>query len=169
MMKYLLRNILFVTVLALFWTCSGGYSFTGGSVGDAKTIRVQYFPNRAEVVNPSLSTFFAESLKDRFLQQSSLTVTNAVPDLDFEGEITDYRITPQAFQGNETAALNRLTITVKVKFTNHKDESKNFESSFSRYADYSSTESLTSVESQLVEEITNQLTEDIFNRALVNW
>jgi len=166
--KKLKHIVLFLTSLALA-ACSGGYSFTGGSVGEAKTLRVSYFPNRAAVVNPSLSNQFSEALKDRFLQQSSLKLSNDAADLEFEGHITNYRITPQAIQGNETAALNRLTISVNVKFINRIDETKNFESSFSRFSDYSSTESLTSVENQLVDDILEQLTEDIFNRALVNW
>ncbi len=168
-MRINLKHIVLILISLTLAACSGGYSFTGGSVGEAKTLRVGYFPNRAAVVNPSLSNQFAEALKDRFLQQSSLKLSNDVADLEFDGQITAYRITPQAIQGNETAALNRLTITVNVKFVNRIDESKNFESSFSRFADYSSTESLTSVENQLVDEILEQITEDIFNRALVNW
>jgi hypothetical protein len=168
-LKINIKHIVFVFASLILAACSGGYSFTGGSVGEAKTLRVGHFPNRAAVVNPSLSNQFAEALKGRFLQQTSLNLSNDVADLEFEGQITNYRITPQAIQGNETAALNRLTITVSVKFVNRIDESKNFESSFSRFSDYSSTESLSSVEDQLVEEILEQITEDIFNRALVNW
>lgn len=168
-MKKILTYSLMFVMLAFLTACSGGYSFTGGDVGSAKTIRVAYFPNRASVVNPSLSSQFSEALKDRFVQQTSLSVSNGNADLEFEGEIVDYKVTPQAYQGNETAALNRLTISVKVKFTNRIDESKSFESNFSRFSDYSSTESLTSVEDQLVEDILDQITEDIFNRALVNW
>lgn len=169
-MKCLLKYSAYLLLILSIFACkSGGYSFTGGSPGDAKTIRVNHFPNRADVVNPSLSNTFTEALKDRFVQQTSLSVTNGNADLEFEGEITAYRVTPQAFQGNETAALNRLTITVKVKFTNRTDETKNFESSFSRFADFSSTKSLSSVEDELVDEILEQITEDIFNKALVNW
>ncbi len=162
--------MVYLCLVLLVVSCkSGGYSFTGGSVGNAKTIRVHHFPNRADIVNPTLSNNFTEALKDRFVQQTSLSLTNGNADMEFKGEIVGYRVSPQAFQGNETAALNRLTISVKVVFVNRTDESKNFESSFSRFADFSSTESLTSVENQLVETILEQLTEDIFNKALVNW
>jgi len=164
-----IRHIIIIFTSLVLSACSGGYSFTGGSVGEAKTLRVGHFPNRAAVVNPSLSNQFAEALKDRFLQQTNLNLSNDVADLEFEGQITGYRVSPQSIQGDETAALNRLTISVNVKFVNRKDESKSFESSFSRFSDYSSTESLTSVEDQLVDEILEQITEDIFNRALVNW
>jgi len=89
--------------------------------------------------------------------------------MEFEGEITSYRITPQAIQGNQTAAVNRLTVSVKVKFINRTDESQNFETSFSAYSEYESSKSLTSVESDLIDEIVEKLTEDIFNKAVVNW
>lgn len=169
-MKSLIKNIFYIVLIVISTSCvSGGYSFTGASIGEAKTIRVKHFPNRAPVVNPGLSSIFVEALKDKFVQQSDLEITNGNADLEFEGEITNYRVTPQAFQGNETAALNRLTISVKVKFTNRTNEDQNFESNFSRFSEYSSSESLTSVESELIEDIVNQLTEDIFNKAVVNW
>ena len=95
--------------------------------------------------------------------------TNSVGDISFEGYISDYNSQPTAIQGNEQAALNRLTITVKVKFINTKDEKQNFESSFSRYADYDSKQNLSTVENQLISEICNQLVDDIFNKAMINW
>jgi len=162
--------IMVAAMLVVFASCKGGYSFTGASISpDVKTIQISYFPNRASNVNPSLSSTFTEALKDRFLSQTSLTIVNLQGDLTIEGEITDYRVTPQAYQGNETAALNRLTINVRVKFTNTKDPSKSYDTQFSRYADFESSKNLASVESQLITEIVDQLTEDIFNKAVVNW
>ncbi|MGC9331233.1 MAG: LptE family protein [Bacteroidales bacterium] len=166
---YSVYVISFVVILVLSGCLSGGYSFTGASIGEAKTIRVKHFPNRAPVVQPTLSNTFTEALKDRFVQQTNLNMVNQMADMEFEGEITDYKITPQAYQGNETAALNRLTITVKVKFVNRTDETQNFEQTFSEFADYSSSKSLTSVETVLIEEIVDKLTESIFNKAVVNW
>ena len=90
-------------------------------------------------------------------------------DLRFEGSITGYSVTSVAIQGNETAALNRLTITVKVKFTNTKDDKLDYESSFSRYTDYESSQNLASIEDGLIAEINDQLTQDIFNKAVSNW
>jgi hypothetical protein len=155
--------------LLLYGCVSGGYSFTGASIGEAETIRVHHFPNRASVVNPTLSNTFTEALKDKFVQQTDLNLTNSNADMEFEGEITSYRITPQAIQGNQTAALNRLTVSVKVKFINRTDESQNFETSFSAYSEYESSKSLSNVETDLIEEIVEKLTEDIFNKAVVNW
>ena len=161
--------LIFVFSIMLNACVSGGYSFTGASIGEAETIRVHHFPNRASVVNPTLSNTFTEALKDKFVQQTDLNLTNGNADMEFEGEITSYRITPQAIQGNQTAAVNRLTVSVKVKFINRTEESQNFETSFSAYSEYESSKSLTSVESDLIDEIVEKLTEDIFNKAVVNW
>jgi hypothetical protein len=166
---YIVYIVCFSVILYASGCVSGGYSFTGASIGEAKTIRVKHFPNRAPVVQPTLSNTFTEVLKDRFVQQTNLNLVNQMADMEFEGEITDYKITPQAYQGNETAALNRLTITVKVKFMNRTDETQNFEQTFSEFADYSSSKSLSSVETELIEEIVDKLTESIFNKAVVNW
>ncbi len=149
-------------------SCTGGYSFTGAEV-TAETITIEYFQNRASLVQPNLSNVFTETLKDKFVSQTNLELVNYGGELKLEGEITNYRITAQAFQANETAAQNRLTITVKVKFTNLNEPDKDFESNFSRYADFESSQSLSSVENQLIEEISEELAVDIFNKALVNW
>ena len=90
-------------------------------------------------------------------------------DLQFDGSITGYKVTSVAIQGNETAALNRLTITVKVKFTNTKDKEADFETNFSRYLDYDSSQNLSAIEDELIKDINDQLTQDIFNKAVSNW
>lgn len=170
-MKQILKHsvylILFSTLLS---SClSAGYTFTGASIGEAENIRVKHFPNRAAIVKPTLSNQFTEALKDRFVQQTDLTVTNDMADMVFEGEITSYKVSPRSFQGNETAALNRLTVTVKVKFVNRTDEKQNFEQTFSAFSDFSSSKNINSVESELMDDIVDKLTEDIFNKAVVNW
>ena len=134
-----------------------------------KTVAVQYFPNRAATIQPTLSQVFTERLKDYFLEQTNLSLEADAGDLNFSGEIVKYEVKPIAIQANEQAAQNRLSIAVKVKFENTKDESKNFEQKFSRYADYDSGQSLADVEEDLIEQITNELSEDIFNKAVVNW
>ena len=151
-------------------SCKVKYSFTGASISPkAKTVSIQYFPNYAPLVNPSLSQLFTEKLKDKFTSQTNLSLTDRNGDLQFEGSITGYANQPTAIQGNQTAAQNRLTISVKVKFTNTIDEKLSYETSFSRYADYPSTKSLSAVEADLVSQINEQLVEDIFNKAVVNW
>ena len=143
---------------------------TGASVSpDIKTFSVKYFPNNAPIVNPSLSQTFSEKLKDKIISQTSLSHSDKQADLVFEGSITGYSQQPIAIQSNETAALNRLTISVSIKFTNTKNEKQNFETSFSRYADFSSQENLASVEQQLSTTITEQIVDDVFNKVFINW
>jgi len=163
-------NKITVVFSMVFLSSCGFYSFTGASISpDVKTVAVQYFPNRAATIQPTLSQVFTERLKDYFLEQTNLSLEADVGDLNFSGEIIKYEIKPIAIQANEQAAQNRLTIAVKVKFENTKDENKNFEQKFSRYMDYDSSQSLAEVEDNLIEQITNELAEDIFNKAVVNW
>ncbi len=160
-----------VLVMALAWICQscGIYSFSGASIpAEAKTVSVEYFPNHAQLVDPMLSDNITTALRDAMNSQTTLDLVESGGDLAFEGEIVDYKTMPVAITG-QTAALNRLTITVKVRFTNNIDDSKDFEQTFSRYEDYPSDQDLSSVQSSLTSVIVEQLVEDIFNKALVNW
>ena len=136
---------------------------------EAKTVSVQYFPNNALLVNPLLSNLITNTLNDMFVNQTTLQSVAQNGDLALEGEITGYTTSPIAITGNQTAAMNRLTVTVNVRFTNKYDESKNFEQNFSQYQDYPSGQDLNAVQDVLVEEIVNNLCQDIFNKAVVNW
>ncbi|MCL1850625.1 MAG: LPS assembly lipoprotein LptE [Bacteroidetes bacterium] len=160
-----------VVLLLVLMGCRVRFSFTGGSVNpNAKTVYVATFPNNASLVNPSLSQEFTTGLKDRVQNQTPLTIVDTKnADYVFEGAITNYSVTPIAIQGNDQAAMNRLTIAVRVTFKNKFDEKLNFEQTFSRYSDYLSSLNFTSIESGLVQEIVSALTEDIFNKAFVNW
>ncbi len=159
-----------VLLLALVCQGCGFYSFTGASIpAEAKTVSVQYFPNQAQLINPTLSNDFTTALRDAMMNQTSLDMVESGGDLAFDGEIVDYRTTPVAITAGQTAALNRLTITVNVRFNNRFDETKNFESKFSHYQDYPSDQDLNSVQESLTGEIIEALVEDIFNKALVNW
>lgn len=166
-----MRAIVAVLMLTLAWICQGCgiYSFSGASIpAEAKTISVDYFPNHAQLVNPLLSENLTTALRNAMTSQTTLDLIESGGDLAFEGEITDYRTTPVAITG-QTAAMNRLTITVTVRFSNRIDDSKDFEQSFSRYEDYPSDQDLNSVQETLTTTIVDQLVEDIFNKALVNW
>ena len=157
-------------LVAVLCTSCGIYSFSGASIpAEAKTVSVQYFPNQAQLINPMLSDNFTTALRDAVMNQTSLDMVEAGGDLSFEGEIIDYRTTPVAITAGQTAALNRLTITVNVRFVNTFDESKNFESRFSNYVDYPSDQELNSVQESLTSTIVEALVEDVFNKALVNW
>lgn len=159
-----------ISLILLLCGCRMSVSLTGGTVdARAKTVAITTFQNNAALVNPTLSQTFTTALKDKIQGQTPLTIVGSNGDYELEGEIINYDISPVAIQGNETAAMNRLTITVRVRFTNSFDEEQNFEQTFSRYADYASSQSLSSVESTLVSEINDALSDDIFNKAFVNW
>jgi hypothetical protein len=170
MHRILVTLILIPIILA---GCTVTYSFSGASISaDTKTISVAYFPNRAPIVNPTLSQELTEKLKDKFISQTSLNMVSDDGDLLFDGEITGYDIKPIAITGgdqSDRASLNRLTVTVKVRFVNQKDPAKNFDSQFMAYEDYSSDRGLDAVEGELVPLILEKLIEDIFNRSVVNW
>ncbi|HNW97069.1 MAG TPA: LptE family protein [Bacteroidales bacterium] len=146
------------------------YSFVGGSIDPKiKTISIQYFPNNAPLVQPALSQLLTEALREKFSQQTKLTTVSRGGDLNIEGSIVNYSTQPIAIQGNETAAMNRLTIVISVKFTNNIDEKQNFEQTFTRYADYLSSLNLSAVEESLIKEINDQFVDDIFNKTVINW
>ena len=160
----------FVLALLLLAGCSGGYSFTGASIPPgAKTISVKTFPNYAPTVNPQLSQKLTDELRNMFSSQTSLNVANSDGDLQIEGEITGYATRASSLSSNDEVAMNRLTVTIKVRFTNTLDEEANFEQNFSRYKDYNASRDFSSVESSLVDEIVTELCEDVFNKAVVNW
>jgi hypothetical protein len=172
--KHMIRPVfaLFIAALALLFanSCKISYSFTGADIPiQAKTFSVRYFQNNASLVQPMLSQKLTEGLRDRMLQQTSLLMVNSGGDIAFEGEITNYLIQPVAIQGNETAQLTQLLVTVNVRFFNKISPDKNYESNFSRFQQFSSSLSLAAVEDNLMDQITEDLVDDIFNKALVNW
>lgn len=164
------KHYVLLIILALGFSGCGIYSFTGVSISaEAKTISIGYFNNTAALNEPTLSQLFTDGLRDYFASQTSLDLIDRDGDLDIKGTIIDYNTRPMAITGNDKAALNRLTIRVKVTFINYFDEAKDFETTFTQYADYDSSEDLLDVQDQLIAEITEALIEDIFNKAVVNW
>jgi len=146
------------------------YSFTGASVlPDIKTVSVQNFNNQSENGNTAVSQNLTDQLRDKFISETNLTVINSGGDIEFRGTITGYSIRGQAPTAEQTTAINRLTITVKVDYANSMNEGENWTKSFSRYNDYESTRTLAEVEQELYSDINAQLAEDIFNKAFVNW
>jgi hypothetical protein len=123
----------------------------------------------APLVMPSLSASFTDALTMKMLTNTRLSQAPEEGDLNFEGEITNYAVTPQAITSNEIAAQNRLTVSVHVKFTNLVDPTQDYDKTFSQYEDYDSQRNLNDVETELVEAISEKLIEDIFNAAVANW
>lgn len=168
-MKPFLPIIVAACLLALNG-CKGGYSFTGASIPpDAKTISVATFPNYAATVNPQLSQKLTDDLRNLFSSQTSLNVVNGRADMEVSGEITSYTTRAAALSSNDEVSMNRLSITIKVKFINNKDHEADFEQSFTRYRDYNASLNLSSVENALVGEIVSELCDDVFNKSVVNW
>ncbi|MCK5029469.1 MAG: LptE family protein [Bacteroidales bacterium] len=167
-----MKRIAFLLIIYILanQSCSVSYTLSGASIApDVKTVSVQHFVNRSPLGVANLEQYITDELKDKFKSQTSLTVVNEMGDLNFEGEITRYFTKPMAITGDETAAQNRLTIIVHVKFTNEVEPEFNFDSNFTQFADYDSDKDLTSVEQDLVEEIVEKIIEDIFNKSVVNW
>lgn len=169
-MEFRKSTLIIISALALFASCTMKYSFTGASISpETKTVSVQYFNNIAPIVYPTLSQTLTETLKDKFVSQTSLVVMQRDADMNFEGQITDYTVTPTAIQGDQYASQNRLTITVSVKFTNKNNPELNYNKSFSAYEDFAATEQLVQVESEKTKLIVEKLVDDIFNAAVANW
>ena len=168
-MKKLFYTALFIGSSLLLSSC-GSYSFTGGNTGKATTIQIDFFRNNAPLVEPSLSQKFTQDFQDLFLRQTNLSLVNTNGDLHFEGEITGYRIAPMSATAQQTAAQNRLTITVNVRYFNKLTEKDNFERSFSFYYDYPANSQLIGGALETAfKEIIERVTQDIFNASVAKW
>lgn len=167
----LLRLPLFLGMIALFGLAGCGiYSFTGGQTRPGvETISVERFENNASLIVPTLSQDLTEALKDRFVSQTNLQVVAYDGDMHFSGYIARYDVSPVAIQGDETAAQSRLTLSVKVIYEVEKYPDDGWEKNFSQFADFSADRDLSDVEDELLDQILDQLTLDIFNKALSNW
>ena len=156
-------------IIILFNSCKF-YSFTGGSTGDAKTIQIDFFPNQAPLVEPTLSQRFTQEMQDLFLRQTNLELVRSGGDLRFEGEITGYRVSPMSATIDQTAAQSRLTVTVNVRFYNRLIEDDNFEKQFSFYSDFDANAQLTGgVLDAALNEILTRVIQDIFNASVAKW
>ncbi len=171
-MDKMLRIVLALALLVMAVGCGVKvkYSFTGASIPiEAKTISVATFQNRASLVQPGLTQAVTDALIDICRAQTNLNIVSSGGDLSFEGDITDYKTQPLTVSGDEQAAMNRFSITVRVKYVNIFNDENSFDQSFTRYQDYNSALDLSAVEASLTEEIVKMLIEDVFNRAFVNW
>jgi len=167
--KWIVQAFLLIVVSMVATSC-GVYSFTGASIPpEAKTVSIQYFPNRALLVEPILSPVFTNILRDQFTNQTNLVMVDRNGDLAIEGEIVDYNTKPVAIQADQTAAQNRLTIVINVRFSNKYEPDKDFEQKFKQFYDYSSTTDLNSIKADLIDELSTAIAQDIFDKAVINW
>lgn len=167
-----MKKITFLFSLLLVFTVQscGMYSFTGADIGNAQTFQVNFFQNTADLVEPGIDRTFTLELQDLIQNQTSLNLANNNADLIFEGEIIDYFIAPMSATSENTAAENRLTIAVNVRYYNTLEPEKDFERRFSFYYDYPANQQLLGgALDSAIEEIYSRLTQDIFNAALTDW
>lgn len=167
-----MRKIVTLIAVLIFVSsgCTMKYSFTGASIDPSmKTVSVLPFPNNATMVAPSLSSTLYDVLTQKIQRETRLQLIREDGQANFEGEIIDYRSDPIAVSGNETATKNRLTIAVKIKYTDSINEKNSFDRTFSEYGDYDSNQLLTSIEGTLIPEIVDKLVQNIFNEAFSNW
>ena len=166
-----MRKLAAILAAALLTAACGIYSFSGTSIQpDVNTITINYIEYKAPKVNPMLSNELTEGLKTQFRKMTRLEQVEMDGDLVISGEVTGYSVAASAITANEVAAQNRLTVTVKIDFTNRKHPEDDFQGkTFTNYADYDSTQSLDAVESSLTTEIVEKIIEDIFNATVAQW
>lgn len=166
-----MKKILILTIIALAACACGIYSFSGTSIQpDVNTITINYFEYKALKVNPSLSNDLTEAVRKQFRKMTKLEQVEMDGDMEITGEIVGYDVSATAITANEVAAQNRLTVSVKVDFTDRKHPEEDFSGkTFSAYADYDSSNSLDAVESSLCVEIIDKIVEDIFNATVAQW
>lgn len=167
-----MRKVLFLLSALILTSCgTGGYSFTGVDQGDAKTVSIDFFPNNADLVKPQLSQVFTEKLRDIFVQQTRLELLSRGGDLQFSGSIVRYTIEPINAQASDIGAVaqNRLTIDVNVIFINTLEPEKDFEEKFTRFVDFDADADINAIEEELHDQVSQELSENILNRAIGDW
>ncbi|MDR3251307.1 MAG: LPS assembly lipoprotein LptE [Tannerella sp.] len=152
-------------------SCSVTYSFSGSSIDytKVKSISIKDFPNMSPLIYAPLSQQFTEKLKDKYTRRTKLQVIRDGGDMDLEGEITGYNLTSQAVKEDAYASQTRLTITVRVRFTNKSNSEEDFEQTYSAYQEFSNTETIDQVQDQLCEAIIDELVDQIYNETVANW
>ena len=162
---------LFLVLSVIMSGCTISYKFNSASIDytKVKTISIKDFPNQAPLVYPPLSQQFTEGVKDIYVRQTRLSLVRDNGDLQLEGEITGYDLTPMAVKEDAYSSKTKLTITVKVRYTNRTNADEDFEQSFSAYREFDSNVMLQDVQDQLCSEIIEELADQIYNSTVANW
>ena len=160
-----------IMLLFIVVSCSISYKFNGASIDytKTKTISIVDFPNTAELVYPPLTQVFGEGLRDAYTKQTRLQLVKKGGDLHIEGEITGYQLTPMAIGTDSYAAETKLTLTVKVRFTNNKNPEDDFEKSYSASQIFPSTTMLTAVQADLAKIMIADIVDNIYNDTVAKW
>ncbi|MGM9759835.1 MAG: LptE family protein [Parabacteroides sp.] len=165
-------HLFWIGLIGLLMTaCTISYKFNGASIDytKVKTITIADFPNQAPLVYPQLSQMFTEALKDIYVRQTRLELTNGNGDLDLQGEITGYDLSNTAVKEDAYASLTKLTITVRVRYANRVNPDEDFEQSFSAYREFDANTMLEQVQEELCTEIVEELVDQIYNATVANW
>jgi hypothetical protein len=159
-----------LVVVSMIGACSVSYKFEGGSINYDKTqtIHISEFPNRTANY-PLLSQVFNLALRKRFIEQTRLKEVNNNADIEIEGEITNYQLTPQAVRESDYASKTRLTISIRVHYINNKEANKDLDQTFSAFQDFDSNQPLDAVEGTLVQQIVDEIVDMIYNATVANW
>ncbi len=166
----LLKISILLSWLCIIPACKVSYTLSGASIPEqANTVAVDFFENNAPLANPNFQRIITEGIRDKFIRQTRLKIVNDNADLSFSGIVNRYSIEPLAIGANEVAAKTRLTIGIEVTYVNKFNEEENFTQTFSRFADFDASQVLSTVEDALMTEISEQLVQDVFNRAFLNW
>ncbi len=166
--------IIWLTLAATVVTlssCMISYRFNGASIDYSKTrsISIADFPNNAAMVNPNLSNNLSEGIRDIYSRQTRLQILRRGGDMELEGEIVDYALTPMAISADNLSAETKLTITIKVRFTNNKAPEESFEKTYSAYQTFDSSRLLTDVQDELCATMITELAENIYNDTVAKW
>ncbi len=160
-----------LTIISVFSACAISYKFNGANIdySKTKTISIADFPNHAALVNPALSTDFTDALRDLFQRQTRLQIVRQAGDMELEGEIVGYDVTPMAIAADSYAAETKLTIQIRVRFTNNATPDDSFEKTYSAFQTFDSSKLLTDVQDELCQTMVTEITESIYNDAVARW
>lgn len=159
------------TLAMILVGCKVSYSLNGASIDytKVKTIHISDFQNLAPIVYPPLAQKLSEDLKDRFQKQTRLSQTNQIGDLNIEGEIVGYDLSAEAVQADAYAAKTKLTMRVNIRYTNTVNEDESFEREFTSFTVFDSSQMFNEVQDQLIEDLTKDIINQIFNATVENW
>ena len=164
-----MKKILYIPLLLITSSC-GFYTFSGASISpEIKNIKISYFINEAENFKANLDRDITQKLTDFIIEQTDLSVNNDNYEIEINGKIVSYDITPISISSNDFANQNRLSISVNIDFKNYINEKENYNQKFTRYVDYKSDQNLEEIESELNDQIIEEICIDIFNKTFVNW
>ena len=164
-----MKKILYIPLLLITSSC-GFYTFSGASISpEIKNIKISYFINEAENFKANLDRDITQKLTDFIIEQTDLSVNNDNYEIEINGKIVSYDITPISISSNDFANQNRLSISVNIDFKNYINEKENYNQKFTRYVDYKSDQNIEEIESELNDQIIEEICIDIFNKTFVNW